>query len=343
MDFQLSMPKSSDDHENKPNPDEIREVIIIGAGPAGLTAAIYTARAHLNPLMIEGYFSGGQLMDTTEVENYPGFRNGIMGPDLMAEMHAQAERFGTEFLTKDVTKVDLSGDIKKVWVEDDLFQAKTVIISTGATANYLGLENEKRLLGRGVSACATCDGFFFQDKEICVIGGGDSAMEEATFLTKFASKVYVIHRRDQFRASKIMVKKAADNPKIEFIMDTVVEDVLGEDAVTGVRLKNVKTGEVTDLPVGGMFLAIGHTPATKLFVGQLEMNDKGYLITSTDKHNITATSVPGVFACGDVQDDHYQQAITAAGSGCQAALDVEHYLEAQAVETETESSMAAAA
>ncbi len=341
MDFQLSMPKSSDDHENKPNPDEIRDTIIIGSGPAGLTAAIYAARAHLNPLMIEGYFSGGQLMDTTEVENYPGFKTGIMGPDLMAEMRAQAERFDTEFITKDVTQVDLTGDIKKVWVEGELYQAKTVIISTGATANYLGLENEKRLVGHGVSACATCDGFFFKNQEICVIGGGDSAMEEATFLTKFASKVYIIHRRDEFRASKIMVKKAADNPKIEFVFSSVVEDVLGDDVVTGVRLKNVKSGELTDLPVDGMFLAIGHTPNTKLFAGQLEMGKKGYLVTSTDKHRITATSLPGVFACGDVQDDHYQQAITAAGSGCQAALDVEHYLEA--LETEAVESLLAAA
>ncbi len=342
MDLQLSMPSSIDNNTPK-NDGSVRDVIIIGAGPAGLTAAIYAARANLNPLMIEGYFSGGQLMDTTEVENYPGFKDGIMGPDLMAEMRAQADRFGTEFLTKDVTEVDLTGDVKKVWVEGDLFLAKTVIISTGATANWLGLENETRLKGRGVSACATCDGFFFRDKAVCVVGGGDSAMEEATFLTKFASKVYVIHRRDEFRASKIMVKKAADNPKIEFVMNATVVDVLGDEVVTGVRLKNTKTGEESDLAVDGMFLAIGHTPNTKLFAGQIDVDEKGYIITSSDKRQISATNLPGVFACGDVQDDHYQQAITAAGSGCQAALDAEHYIEAQEVATEEESSMAAAA
>ncbi len=341
MDFQLTMPGTNEEDEHKPS-NTLRDVIIIGAGPAGLTAAIYAARAHLNPLLIEGYLSGGQLMLTTEVENYPGFKNGVMGPDLMGEMRAQAERFGTEFLSKDVTKVDLTGDIKKVWVEDDLYQAKTVIISTGATANLLGLENESRLMGRGVSACATCDGFFFQDKVACVVGGGDSAMEEAIFLTKFASKVYIIHRRDEFRASKFMIKKAADNPKIEFVMNSVVDDVLGEDGVEGVRLQNVKTGEITDLPVDGMFLAIGHTPATKLFEGQLEVNGKGYIITSSDKHQLSATSQPGVFACGDVQDDHYQQAITAAGSGCQAALDAEHYIEALELEVDTPVAVASA-
>ncbi len=306
----------------------IRDVIIIGSGPAGLTSAIYTARAHLKPLVIEGYGAGGQLMDTTEVENYPGFKDGIMGPDLMAAFRAQAERFGSEFITADATKVELTGSIKKVWVDDDVYEAKTVIISTGATANLMGLENESRLMGRGVSACATCDGFFFRDRTVCLVGGGDSAMEEATFLTRFASKVYVIHRRDEFRASKIMIQKAADNPKIEFIMDTVVVDVLGDEAVTGVQLKNVKTGEIKDLKVDGMFVAIGHTPNTNLFKGQVDIDEKGYILTSTEKTNQSATNLPGVFACGDVQDSHYQQAVTAAGSGCQAALDAEHYLEA---------------
>ncbi len=306
----------------------IRDVIIIGSGPAGLTSAIYTARAHLKPLVIEGYGAGGQLMETTEVENYPGFKDGIMGPDLMAAFRAQAERFGSEFITADATKVELTGSIKKVWVDDDVYEAKTVIISTGATANLMGLENESRLMGRGVSACATCDGFFFRDRTVCLVGGGDSAMEEATFLTRFASKVYVIHRRDEFRASKIMIQKAADNPKIEFIMDTVVVDVLGDEAVTGVQLKNVKTGEIKDLKVDGMFVAIGHTPNTNLFKGQVDIDEKGYILTSTEKTNQSATNLPGVFACGDVQDSHYQQAVTAAGSGCQAALDAEHYLEA---------------
>jgi thioredoxin reductase (NADPH) len=299
-----------------------------GSGPAGLTSAIYTARAHLKPLVIEGYGAGGQLMDTTEVENYPGFKDGIMGPDLMAAFRAQAERFGTEFITADATQVELTGDIKKVWVDDDVYQAKTVIISTGAKANLLGLKNESRLMGRGVSACATCDGFFFRDKTVCLIGGGDSAMEEATFLTRFASKVYVIHRRDEFRASKIMIQKAADNPKIEFIMDTVVVDVLGDESVSGVQLKNVKTGQIKELNVDGMFVAIGHTPNTDLFKEQVDIDKKGYILTATTKTNLSATNLPGVFACGDVQDSHYQQAVTAAGSGCQAALDAEHYLEA---------------
>ncbi|MEN8153419.1 MAG: thioredoxin-disulfide reductase [Acidobacteriota bacterium] len=306
---------------------EKRDVIIIGSGPAGLTAAIYAARANLKPLVIEGYASGGQLMITTEVENFPGFKEGITGPDLIAELRAQAEKFGTEFITADVTKVELSGDKKIVWEDDNGYEAKTVIVSTGATANLLGLESEKKLMGRGVSACATCDGFFFKDKVVCVIGGGDSAMEEGTFLTKFASKVYIIHRRDEFRASKIMVQKANDNPKVEFILDSVPEEVLGEERVTGVRLKNVKTGKTSDLEIDGMFVAIGHTPSTKLFKGQVDMDPKGYIVTSNDKKKITYTNIPGVFACGDVQDSSYRQAITAAGSGCQAALDCERYLE----------------
>jgi thioredoxin reductase (NADPH) len=306
---------------------DIRNLIIIGSGPAGLTAAIYAARGNLTPLVIEGYAAGGQLMLTSEVENYPGFKDGIMGPELMLEFRAQAERFGAEFITKDVTKVDLAGDIKKVWVEEDLYLAKSVIISTGASANLLGLPNESRLMGRGVSTCATCDGFFFRDKTIAVVGGGDSAMEEATFLTRFAAKVYIIHRRKGFRASKIMLDKAHNNPKIEFILDTVVEDILGDAGVTGAKIKNVITGQERILPLDGLFVAIGHTPNTSLFEGQLKMDEQGYILTSPDKSQVTATNLSGVYACGDVQDSHYRQAITAAGSGCAAALDAEHYLE----------------
>jgi thioredoxin reductase (NADPH) len=268
-------------------------------------------------------------MLTSEVENFPGFKDGVMGPELMMEFRAQAERFGAEFITKDVTKVDLDGDIKKVWVNDDEYQAETVIISTGAKANLLGLENESRLMGRGVSTCATCDGFFFKDKTICVVGGGDSAMEEATFLTRFAAKVYIIHRRQGLRASAIMADKAKANPKIEFILDTIVTDVLGDEIVEAVKLKNVKTGEESELKVDGMFVAIGHTPNTNLFEGQVNTDDHGYILTSTDKTNISATNIPGVFACGDVQDNHYRQAVTAAGSGCTAALDAEHFLESR--------------
>jgi thioredoxin reductase (NADPH) len=306
---------------------DIRNLIIIGSGPAGLTAAIYAARGNLTPLVIEGYAAGGQLMLTSEVENYPGFKDGIMGPELMLEFRAQAERFGAEFITKDVTKVDLANDIKKVWVEEDLYLAKSVIISTGASANLLGLPNESRLMGRGVSTCATCDGFFFRDKTIAVVGGGDSAMEEATFLTRFAAKVYIIHRRKGFRASKIMLDKAHNNPKIEFILDTVVEDILGDAGVTGAKIKNVITGQERILPLDGLFVAIGHTPNTSLFEGQLKMDEQGYILTSPDKSQVTATNLSGVYACGDVQDSHYRQAITAAGSGCAAALDAEHYLE----------------
>jgi thioredoxin reductase (NADPH) len=309
------------------NNPQIRKTIIIGAGPAGLTAAIYTARGNLEPLVIEGYQSGGQLMLTSEVENYPGFRNGIMGPELMMEFRAQAERFGAEFITRDVTKVELEGDIKKVWVDDELYLARTVIISSGAKANLLGLKNESRLMGRGVSTCATCDGFFFRGKTICVVGGGDSAMEEANFLTRFAEKVYIIHRREGFRASKIMLDRAKDNPKIEFLVNAIVVDVLGDETVSGVRIKNVKTGEEMDLKVDGLFVAIGHTPNTRLFEGQLRMDGAGYILTDTNKSKLSATNIPGVFACGDVQDSRYRQAITAAGSGCAAALDAEHYLE----------------
>ncbi len=309
------------------NGNGVHKTIIVGSGPAGLTAAIYTARGNLTPLVIEGYQAGGQLMLTSEVENYPGFKNGIMGPELMTEFRSQAERFGAEFITKDVTRVELDGDIKKVWVNEDLYLAKTVIVSTGAKANLLELENESRLMGRGVSTCATCDGFFFRDKTICVVGGGDSAMEEATFLSRFAAKVYIIHRRQDFRASKIMVDKAGNNPKIEFILDTVVTDVVGDEMVEGVKIKNVKTGEERDLNVDGVFVAIGHTPNTNLFGDQLAMDDNGYILTATNKTELSATNIPGVFACGDVQDSRYRQAITAAGSGCAAALDAEHYLE----------------
>jgi len=306
---------------------EKRDVIIIGSGPAGLTAAIYAARANLKPLVIEGYGAGGQLMITTEVENFPGFRDGITGPDLIAELRAQAERFGTEFLTADVTKVELSGETKVVWEDDNKYEAKSVIIATGATANLLGLESETRLMGRGVSACATCDGFFFKDKVVCVIGGGDSAMEEGTFLTKFAEKVYIIHRRDEFRASKIMIDKAENNPKVEFVMNAVPVEMLGDERVTGIRIKDTVTGKERDLELDGIFVAIGHTPSTKLFKDQIETDKKGYIVTSSDKNKITCTNIPGVFACGDVQDSSYRQAITAAGSGCQAALDCERYLE----------------
>jgi len=305
----------------------VRNIIIVGSGPAGLTAAIYAARGNLQPLVIEGYQPGGQLMLTSEVENFPGFKEGIMGPDLMINFRAQAERFGAEFITKDVTRVELAGEVKKVWVDDELYEGQAVIVSTGASANLLGLPNESRLMGRGVSTCATCDGFFFRGKEIAVIGGGDSAMEEANFLSRFASKVHLIHRRQAFRASKIMVDRANDNPKIEFVLDTVIEDVLGAEAVEGLKLRNVSTSRQWDLPLQGMFVAIGHTPNTKLFAGQLTMDDKGYILTATEKSHVTATNISGVFACGDVQDSRYRQAITAAGSGCAAALDAEHYLE----------------
>lgn len=299
-------------------------ILIIGSGPAGLTAAIYTSRANLTPLMIEGYQAGGQLMLTTDVENYPGFPEGIMGPDLMTKFRGQAERFGTRFLTEDVTRVDLGGATKKVWVGEKEFQSKSIIISTGASARLIGLTNEKRLMGKGVTTCATCDGAFFKGEIVAVVGGGDSAMEEANFLTRFASKVYVIHRRDQFRASKIMIDRARQNPKIEFVLDTIPTDVLGDQEVKGLRLQNVKTKKESTLELAGLFVAIGHDPNTKLFIGQVEMDKNGYLITKDG----SKTNLPGVFACGDVQDHVYRQAITAAGSGCMAAIDAERYLEA---------------
>ena len=302
----------------------MHNVVIIGSGPAGLTAAIYAARANLTPLLIEGWQAGGQLTSTTEVENYPGFAKGIMGPELVKEMRSQAERFGTVFRTGDVTSVDLETRPFKAIVDgEETLETKTLIIATGACPITLGLSNEKRLWGHGVSSCATCDGFFFKGKELVVVGGGDSAMEEATFLTKFATKVSIVHRRDKLRASKIMQDRAMKNEKIVFVWNSVVEDVLGQDVVTGVRIRNVVTGKILDLPCAGFFLAIGHRPNTALFAGQLKMDSSGYLITN---HG-TATSVPGVFAAGDVQDAHYRQAVTAAGSGCMAAIDAERFLE----------------
>lgn len=303
----------------------MHNVIIIGSGPAGLTAAVYAARANLSPLLIEGWQSGGQLTTTTEVENFPGFAKGIMGPDLMKEMRAQAERFGTAFLTGDVTAVEFRKRPVTVTVDQErTIEARTVIIATGASAIPIGLKNEARLTGHGVSTCATCDGFFFRGKELVVVGGGDSAMEEANFLTKFATRVYVVHRRDKLRASKIMQDRALKNERISFIWNTVVEDILGTDVVTGVRLKNLVMGTTTTLPISGVFIAIGHRPNTALFAGQLDMDAKGYIVT---KQGTTATSVPGVFAAGDVQDSTYRQAVTAAGTGCMAAIDAERYLE----------------
>ena len=302
----------------------MRHVVIIGSGPAGLTAAIYTARANLSPLLVEGWQSGGQLTTTTEVENYPGFAKGIMGPELMKDMRAQAERFGTVFRTGDVTAVDLKTQPFKLIIDaEETVETKTLIVATGASALPIGVPNEKRLTGHGVSTCATCDGFFFRGKELLVVGGGDSAMEEATFLTKFARKVSIIHRRDKLRASKIMQDRAMKNEKIAFVWNSIVEDILGNDLVTGVRLKNIVTGKTMELPCAGVFVAIGHRPNTALFTGQLDMDEKGYIRT----RNGTATSVPGIFAAGDVQDSTYRQAITAAGTGCMAAIDAEHFLE----------------
>tara|TARA_B100000315_G_scaffold2440_1_gene2249 strand:- start:5077 stop:5997 length:921 start_codon:yes stop_codon:yes gene_type:complete len=304
----------------------MKNVTIIGSGPAGYTAAIYTARANLNPILIEGLQPGGQLTTTTEVDNFPGFSSGIKGPELMDEMKKQALRFGTEILNGEITAANLSKNPFSVTInEKDLYQTKTVIIATGASAKLLNLESEKRLMGYGVSACATCDGFFFKEKEVVVVGGGDTAMEEANFLTKFASKVTVIHRRDQLRASKILQKHAFENNKINFCWDSVVEDIMDPDQgkVTGIKLKNVKTGEVTKKNCDGVFLAIGHSPNTAIFKGQLEMDKMGYIVSKDG----TKTSVPGIFACGDVQDHVYRQAVTAAGSGCAAAIEAERFIE----------------
>ena len=315
---------------------ETHEVVIIGSGPAGLTAAIYTARANLEPVVIEGEPSstgdqpGGQLMITTDVENYPGFPSGVLGPDLMRDFRAQAERFGAQMVTEKVTKVDFTSRPFEIWTGDadgePDYRSEAVIVSTGAQSIMLGLEAEERMVGRGLSTCATCDGFFFRDQEIAVVGGGDSAMEEATFLTKFASKVTIIHRRDQLRASRIMQERAFANEKIEFLWNHVVTDLLGEEKLEGVRVQNTQTGEESPLDVTGLFIAIGHTPNTGLFAGQLDMKENGYLATAPDS---TRTNVEGVFACGDVQDDYYRQAVTAAGSGCMAAIEAERWLEAQ--------------
>ena len=308
------------------NSSQVKDLIIIGAGPSGLTAAIYAARAELKPLVIEGYKAGGQLMLTTEVENFPGFEQGVNGPDLITTMRKQAQRFNTEFLTEDVTEVDFKNSPFTIKTGSQTFQAKAVIISTGADARWLGLDSEKALMGKGVTSCATCDGAFYKGEEVVVIGGGDSAIEEATFLTKFASKVTVIHRRDTLKASKAMQKRAMDNPKINFIYDSEVLEVMdvNEKKVTGAKIKNTKTGEETIVPCTGFFLAIGHVPNTKLFSDtKIELDEHKYIKTIPGS---TKTTISGVFACGDVQDTKYRQAITAAGTGCMAALEAEHYI-----------------
>lgn len=303
---------------------KIEKVIIIGSGPAGYTAAVYASRALLEPLMFEGEESGGQLMITSDVENFPGFAGGVTGPALMDEMRKQAERFGTRLVRKNVTKTDFSSRPFKVWVGNELHLSQTIIIATGATAKYLGLPSEKSYYNKGVSACATCDGAFFKNMEVAVVGGGDTAMEEANFLTRFASKVYIIHRRDSFRASKVMAERALKNPKIQPIWNSQVVEVIGDQFVTGLKIQNLETELVTDLPVSGMFLAIGHKPNTDIFGGALDLDETGYIKT---KGSSSCTSVDGVFAAGDVQDHVYRQAITAAGSGCKAAIDAERWLE----------------
>jgi thioredoxin reductase (NADPH) len=303
--------------------DDVRNVIVIGSGPAGFTAALYTARADLEPLVLKGLEAGGQLMLTTEVENYPGFADGIMGPELMDQMEKQAQRFGAEILAVHVTEVDLSSRPFQVKAGDQAWHAKTLIISTGATARWLGIPGEETLRGRGVSACATCDGFFFRDRELLVVGGGDTAMEEATFLTKFASKVTIVHRRDAFRASKVMQDRVFANDKIEVMWNTVLDEIVGDDAVTGAVARDVTTGETRIIAADGVFMAIGHDPTTSLFRDQLPVDENGYLIVHEPS---TATDVPGVFAAGDVTDHTYRQAVTAAGQGCKAAIDAERFL-----------------
>ena len=313
------------------------KVIVIGSGPSGLTAALYSARANLEPLIIEGFDAGGQLMITSDVENYPGFPDGVMGPDLMSLFRKQAERFGATFITDDATDVDFSVHPFQVKVRSDVFAAEAVIVATGAKARMLGLPSEQRLLGRGVSTCATCDGAFFKNQDLVVVGGGDSALEEALFLQRFASKLAVVHRRDQLRASKIMQDRAFKSDKISFVWNSAVEEVLGDQKVTGARLRNLQTDEVTDFPAGGIFVAIGHTPNSSLFKGKLELDPAGYIVAGTKLTNDwdatspfeTRTSVEGVFAAGDVVDHTYRQAITAAGTGCMASIDAERWLEAK--------------
>ncbi|MBA2361383.1 MAG: thioredoxin-disulfide reductase [Actinobacteria bacterium] len=310
----------------------VREVIVIGGGPAGYTAALYAARANLEPLVIEGFQWGGQLMITSDVENYPGYADGVLGPEMMKDFRRQAERFGGEFISDDVTRVDFSALPLRVYVGDDEYRAESVIVATGANARQLGLESERTFQGRGVSYCAVCDAAFFREKRVVVVGGGDSAMEEANFLTKFASKVTLVHRRDDFRASQIMIDRARANDKVEWITNAVVDEVLGETVVTSVRIRDVNTDEVTELPADGLFVAIGHDPSSKLFVDWLELDENGYVLT---RPGSTATNVDGVFAVGDVVDHVYRQAVTAAGMGCMGALDAERWLAAREGHLET--------
>jgi thioredoxin reductase (NADPH) len=305
------------------NDQNVRELIVVGGGPAGYTAALYAARADLEPLVIEGFAWGGQLMITSDVENYPGYADGIMGPEMMSDFRRQAERFGAEFVTDDVTKVDLSEQPFRVWVGDDEYTARSVIVATGASARWLGIESEEQHKGRGVSACATCDAAFFREKNVYVVGGGDSAFEEALFLTKFASQVHLVHRRDEFRASKIMVDRARANDRLDFVLSAEVVEILGEAKVEGLRLRSTETGETWEVDADGLFVAIGHDPNTALFRDQLDSDAAGYLLT---RPGTTETNIPGVFAAGDVQDHVYRQAVTAAGSGCMAALDAERFL-----------------